>query len=67
MIVDTKQELTDRCKKEVLNISGKHRHLVKYHRQEIFPPVGEVRNALERYYDSMPNSLIELRKVATQR
>jgi len=65
-IVDTNQELSDRCKKEVLDISGKHRHLVKYHRQEIFPPVNEMRNALERYYDSMVKSVNELRKAATQ-
>ena len=66
-VVETNQELADRCKKEVMDISGKHRHLVKYHRQEIFPPVDEMRNALERYYDNMAKSVIELRKAATQR
>ncbi len=65
-IVDTSQELADRCKKEILDLSGQHHHLVKYHRQEIFPLVDEMRNALERYYDNMANSVIELRKAATQ-
>jgi enoyl-CoA hydratase/carnithine racemase len=65
-IVDTHQDLVDRCKKEILDISGDNRHLVKLHRQEIFPPVDEVRDALERYYDGMANSVLELRKSATQ-
>lgn len=65
-IVDSHQDLVDRCKKEIIDISCDHRHLVKLHRQEIFPPIDEVRDALERYYDDMAKSIIRLRKSATQ-
>ncbi len=61
-IVDTHQELVDRCKKEILDISDTHQHLVKYHRQQILPSTKEISNALEQYYDCMAMSVPKIRE-----
>lgn len=65
-IVDTQQELVDRCKKEILDNSEAHRHLVKFHRQQILPSANEISIALEQYYVCMTKSVPKLRESMKQ-
>lgn len=61
-IVETRQELTERCVKDIQVVTATpHRHLLKYHRQHVLPPASEMETALERYYDAMARSIIQLR------
>ena len=60
--VETRQELTERCVSGIQVVTATpHRHLLKYHRQHVLPPVSEIETALERYYDAMARSIIQLR------
>lgn len=61
-IVEIRQELTSRCVNDIQVLtSTPHRHLLKYHRQHVLPPASEMETALERYYDAMARSIIQLR------
>jgi len=61
-IVDTGEELDERCRNKIAEIGGNHRHLAKLHRQQILPPHEEIRSALERYNDGMAKSVFALRR-----
>ena len=62
-VIDSDDDLTARCRQEILDIhKNSHRHLIAHHRQHILPSVSEVEAALERYYRAMVMSLNELRK-----
>jgi hypothetical protein len=54
-------------KKEILDISGDHGHLVKYHRQQVLPSSDEISNALEQYYDAIATAVLKLRESAKYR
>ncbi len=61
-IVETRQELTQRCVNDIQVVTATpHRHLLKYHRQHVLPSASEMETALERYYDAMARSIIQLR------
>lgn len=61
-VIDENEDLSERCRNEIVELHGNsHRHVFRHHRQHIFPSVSEVEIALERYYKAMVASLNELR------
>ena len=60
-IVDSPQELEDRCVQDIRDVTEQKRYLVGLHRQHVFPSPEEMRTALERYYDGMVRAIAELR------
>lgn len=60
-IVDSPQELEDRCVQEIRDVTEQKRYLAGLHRQQVLPSPEEMRTALERYYDGMVRAIAELR------
>lgn len=60
-IVDSSEELTNRCLEQIKTMAENHRHLIKYHRQHILPSADEIKASLEDYYDAMSKSIVKLR------
>ena len=60
-IVDNTQELVDRCRSDIRNLTEQNRFLVKYHRQHILPTPDELETALKKYYDAMAQAVVLLR------
>ena len=61
-VAEDQQTLVDRCLTDLKTVTmSRHPHLAAYHRQHVFPPVSEVKAALENYYDAMAKSIIQLR------
>jgi enoyl-CoA hydratase/carnithine racemase len=61
-VVEDQQLLVDRCLTDLKAVTmSRYPHLAGHHRQHVFPPVSEVKAALENYYDAMAKSIIQLR------
>ena len=60
-IVEEKENLHQDCLDRIRHLSGKHPHLVKYHRRQMLPSSQEMQTALESYYSDMAKSIFKIR------
>ena len=61
-IVEDQDSLVEHCMTEIIALTqSRNPRLAVYHRQNVLPSVGEVKAALENYYDAMAKSIIHLR------
>ena len=61
-IVDSKENLIKRSVKIVKEASEKHSHVIRYFKAHILPPLSEVNQALDLYYDALAKSVIKMRQ-----
>ena len=60
-IVDDARNLTDRCIRDIREVTAHNRHLLGMHRRAILPSPDEMQTALRRYDEGMSRSIYQLR------
>ena len=60
-IVDDPGDLTDRCVRDIQDVTARNRYLAGLHRRAILPSPDEMQTALRRYDEGMSRSIYQLR------